>query len=366
MKNFDSKDIVLNVKNLGKKYRLNSPKSSHSSSISKFSTFFKSPFDYLIQQFTKPDETEVLWALRNINLSITRGEVVGVIGANGSGKSTFLKLLSRVTEPTTGHATVKGRLAALLEVGTGMHPELTGMENIFLNGTILGMKKEEIKTKLDEIISFSGIEKFLQTPVKRYSSGMRVRLGFAIAAHLEPDILIVDEVLAVGDINFQNKCLNKMEDVSKTGKTVLFVSHNMASIETLCSRAVLLNQGQLKYDGKVRDVISKYTSQAIELGKIAIEDRKDRRGNGNGRFVDISFLNEYGETVEELVSGKYYEILINYNCSTNVIVKDIDLHITFFTMNGKFMFNLSNKRSGFEFDVNGDEIKLKVILKSCQ
>ena len=203
---------------------------------------------------------ETLWALKDINFSIQQGEAVGIIGRNGAGKSTLLKILSRVTAPTSGEVKVKGRIASLLEVGTGFHPELTGRENIFLNGAIMGMSRSEIKRKFDEIVDFSGVEQFIDTPVKRYSSGMYVRLAFAVAAHLDPDILIVDEVLAVGDAEFQKKCLGKMESVSKgEGRTVLFVSHNMNAIEQLCSRAMLLDRGGLSYNTEhVREVVVRY------------------------------------------------------------------------------------------------------------
>lgn len=202
---------------------------------------------------------ETLWALKDINLQVQRGEVLGIIGRNGAGKSTLLKILSRVTGPTTGEVKVKGRIASLLEVGTGFHPELTGRENIFLNGTIMGMSRIEINRKFDEMVDFSGVEKFIDTPVKRYSSGMYVRLAFAVSAYLEPDILIVDEVLAVGDAEFQKKCLGKMDDVAhKDGRTILFVSHNMGMINSLCNRAALLDAGVITWDGTVSETISRY------------------------------------------------------------------------------------------------------------
>ena len=199
-----------------------------------------------------------IWALKDVSFEVQQGEVLGIIGRNGAGKTTLLKILSRVTEPTEGEVRIRGRVGSLLEVGTGFHPELTGRENIFLNGAILGMSKEEIKRKFDEIVSFAEIEKFLDTPVKRYSSGMYVRLAFAVAAHLEPEILIVDEVLAVGDAEFQKKCLGKMGDVAKEGRTVLFVSHNMTAVRTLCGRAIRLDQGRLFIAGEVYQVISEY------------------------------------------------------------------------------------------------------------
>lgn len=212
----------------------------------------------------KQIEGDRFWALRDINLEVKEGEILGIIGRNGSGKSTLLKLLSRVTAPTKGQIKSKGRIASLLEVGTGFHPELTGRENIFMNGAILGMSKQEIKSKLDEIIDFSGVEKFIDTPVKRYSSGMYVRLAFAVAAHLEPEILVIDEVLAVGDAEFQEKCLGKMGEVSKAGRTVLFVSHNMVAIEAMCSRGLLICNGEAVSSDSVCHVISKYSKKYVD------------------------------------------------------------------------------------------------------
>jgi len=211
---------------------------------------------------TKKSGTDYVWALKDVNFDVQQGDVLGIIGKNGAGKSTLLKLLSRVTAPTTGNIKIRGRIAALLEVGTGFHPELTGRENIFLNGAILGMRKHEIKTKLDAIIAFSGCEKYIDTPVKRYSSGMLVRLGFAVAAHLDPEILIVDEVLAVGDAEFQDKCIRKMKDVSGEGRTVLFVSHNMASMKALCKRGFLMEKGQIVYQGSMQQTIENYLATA--------------------------------------------------------------------------------------------------------
>lgn len=223
-------------------------------------------------------EEEDIWVLQDINLDICRGEVVGIIGRNGAGKSTLLKILSRITEPTRGKVTISGRVASLLEVGTGFHPELTGRENIFLNGSILGMSNNEICGKFDEIVAFSGVEKFLDTPVKRYSSGMYVRLAFAVASHLEPDILIVDEVLAVGDMDFQKKCLGRMDEVSKQGRTVLFVSHNLPMVSSLCSKCVLLDSGKLVIKGETADVLPLYHGASFTQPKKAIA-----HGAGQGR-----------------------------------------------------------------------------------
>lgn len=223
------------------------------------------------------DEVEEFWALKDVNFEIRRGEVVGIIGRNGAGKSTLLKVLSRITEPTEGRVTIEGRVASLLEVGTGFHPELSGRENIFLNGSILGMTRREIQAKFDEIVDFAGVEKFIDTPVKRYSSGMKVRLGFSVAAHLEPEILIVDEVLAVGDVLFQDKCLGKMNDVAATGRTVLFVSHNMTAIRSLCSEGVLIEAGRTKAMGEINSVIDGYMLDLFPSSREWIDTRTTKR-----------------------------------------------------------------------------------------
>lgn len=244
-------DIAIRVDNLGKRYRIGAKQERYSRFTEKVMDTLTSPIRRLrhLGQPTPPEET--LWALKDVSFEVKRGEALGIIGRNGSGKSTLLKVLSRITEPTEGHAEIHGRVASLLEVGTGFHPELTGRENIYLNGAILGMRRGEIERRFDEIVAFAEIEKFLDTPVKRYSSGMYVRLAFAVAAHLDPDILLVDEVLAVGDTEFQKKCLGKMGDVAREGRTVLFVSHNMAAVRQLCLKGLLLNQGRVQSIGDV-------------------------------------------------------------------------------------------------------------------
>lgn len=236
-------------------------------------------------------DSPIVWSLRDLDFNIQQGEAVGIIGKNGAGKSTLLKLLSRVTAPTTGSIKIKGRISSLLEVGTGFHPELSGRENIFLNGAILGMRKREIAKKLDEIIAFSGVERYVDTPVKRYSSGMYVRLAFAVAAHLESEILIFDEVLAVGDAEFQNKCLGKMGDISKgEGRTVLFVSHNMAAVQNLCNRGIVLDRGQISYQGAIDGAIQTYLSQNAYSENIA--EITDRKGNGRIRVIGAQVYKE--------------------------------------------------------------------------
>ena len=245
---------------------------------------------------------EYVWALKEINLSIDRGEILGVIGPNGAGKSTLLKLLSRVTAPTHGEIKTRGRMASLLEVGTGFHPELTGRENVYLNGTILGMSRAEIRSQFDEIVAFSGCEKYIDTPVKRYSSGMYVRLAFAVAAHLNPEILIVDEVLAVGDADFQERCLGKLRDVrDQFGRTVLFVSHNMAAIRNLCGRVVLCEKGEIAFNGPVDEGVNAYLSRNIIKSDVSVRDWKNRRTTGEARVCSLSVLSEDSSTPTSIV-----------------------------------------------------------------
>ena len=248
------------------------------------------------RQIVQGDEVEQFWALRDLSFEVKRGEVLGIIGANGAGKSTLLKILSRITEPDGGRAVIRGRVASLLEVGTGFHPELTGRENIFLNGAILGMTRAEIISKFDEIVAFAEVERFLDTPVKRYSSGMYVRLAFAVAAHLEPEILIVDEVLAVGDAEFQKKCLGKMQDVaSKQGRTILFVSHNMAAIEAMCDKALLLAGGRCAAQGDTPTVVQAYLRDMSRVSTTGLGERTDRSGSDEIRFVSVS-LEGHGQS----------------------------------------------------------------------
>lgn len=234
-------------------------------------------------------KSDVVWSLKDVNFDIEQGDAVGIIGRNGAGKSTLLKLLSRVTSPTAGSIKIKGRIASLLEVGTGFHPELTGRENIYLNGAILGMRKAEIKRKFDEIVDFSGVDRYIDTPVKRYSSGMYVRLAFAVAAHLESEILVIDEVLAVGDAEFQKKCLGKMGDISKgEGRTVLFVSHNMASIESLCNKGILMHDGQISKTGSINSCIKSYLDENKALVQTQLSERTDRMGSGGILIQEVT------------------------------------------------------------------------------
>jgi lipopolysaccharide transport system ATP-binding protein len=260
-------------------------------------------------------KSDYIWALRNVSFEVRHGEAVGIIGRNGSGKSTLLKVLSKITTPTEGYAEIHGRVGSLLEVGTGFHPELTGRENIYLNGAILGLRKVEIEQRFDEIVAFSEIEQFLDTPVKRYSSGMYVRLAFAIAAHLEPDILLVDEVLAVGDAQFQKKCLGKMEGVAREGRTVLFVSHNMAAVQELCPRAILLSEGHIVEDNPTPEVISDYLSaeSGLSSGDRDVSDpslRRNSLADSRFRWIHITIVNSAGEVTDRLAFGEPFEIIL--------------------------------------------------------
>jgi lipopolysaccharide transport system ATP-binding protein len=261
------------------------------------------------KQIVQGDSVEEFWALKNVSFEVNEGEVVGIIGRNGAGKSTLLKVLSRITEPSAGRVTLRGRVASLLEVGTGFHPELTGRENIYLNGAILGMTRIEIKRKFDQIVDFAGVEKFLDTPVKRYSSGMYVRLAFAVAAHLDPEILVVDEVLAVGDAEFQKKCLGKMRDVSQQGRTVLLVSHNMSSIASLCGRAILLDQGSILADGVTADVILAHlanTTTGLEV------ESAETVGNTNGQLLRVWTEDAQGGRLSGFALDEPVNIVMEY------------------------------------------------------
>ena len=281
---------IIEIKNLSKKYYLRSGNRKTT-----LRDVFLGLFDFLKK---KEEKQKILWALKDINLEIGEGETVGIIGNNGAGKSTLLKILSRIIKPTTGEVTLHGRTGSLLEVGTGFHRELSGRENIFLNGAILGMTRKEIEEKYDQIVAFSEIEKFMETPIKHYSSGMYTRLAFSVAAHLEPEILIVDEILAVGDLAFQRKCLRKMRDVNQRGGTILFVSHSMQAVTRLCKRAVWINKGEIRMDGPADEVVGVYlNSQLKTASSKSWETIENAPGNEIVRLLKVSTLNEKGENV---------------------------------------------------------------------
>lgn len=293
----------------------------------------------------------IVWALRDISFTVEPGEVVGFVGRNGAGKSTLLKILSQITPPTTGNAAIRGRVSSLLEVGTGFHPELSGRENIFMNGTILGMSRAEIRAKFDEIVAFSGVERFLDTPVKRYSSGMKVRLGFAVAAHLEPEILIVDEVLAVGDAEFQKKCLGKMETVASGGRTVLFVSHNMGAIQNLCTRAIALRGGEMTDDGQPAEVVQKYLADLVppESGSFAL-DNPERRMTGELYLTDGYILGSDGSPTSHLTAGEEATFVFQYENPLDLGRVNMKLEIR--NSSGVVVHFLNAADSGFDLQTN--------------
>jgi lipopolysaccharide transport system ATP-binding protein len=260
-----------------------------------------------------PTSDTQFWALDDVSFEVKRGEVVGIIGRNGAGKSTLLKILSRITKPTKGHATINGRVGSLLEVGTGFHPELTGRENIYLNAAILGMRKAEVESKFDEIVAFAEVEKFIDTPVKRYSSGMYVRLAFAVAAHMETEVLVVDEVLAVGDVQFQMKCLGKMGEVAKQGRTVVFVSHNMSTVQNLCSHCIYLKAGRNVFEGPADDVVTKYLAEIqADASSRNIKERRDRAGSGRAKVTDFYVLDKNRKNQTVLRPGEDYFFVMEY------------------------------------------------------
>jgi lipopolysaccharide transport system ATP-binding protein len=305
---------IVSIENLSKRYTIGHQTDPSDGLRHIVERVLRAPGRLLRGQRVRSRTLEDFWALRDVSFDIGQGEVVGIIGRNGAGKSTLLKILSRITEPTEGRVRLRGRVSSLLEVGTGFHPELTGRENVFLNGAILGMGRQEIRRKFDEIVAFADIEKFLDTPVKRYSSGMYVRLAFAVAAHLEPEILIIDEVLAVGDATFQKKCLGKMGEVAKGGRTVLFVSHNMATISALCSRAVMLRDGRLVANGPVEEVVQGYLAAVSERAQIPAAERTDRGGTGEAITTGIEVLGVDDQRLEEAISGSPLRLRHHFRC----------------------------------------------------
>ena len=312
---------ILEISHIGKQFRIQHRAGGYLSLRERMSNVLK---------FEKTT-TENFWALKDVSFDVKAGESVGIMGRNGAGKSTLLKILSKITPPTTGKIVSRGRIASLLEVGTGFHPELTGYENIFFNGSLLGMKRREIATVFDAIVDFSGVEKFLDTPLKHYSSGMQLRLAFAVAAFLEPEVLVIDEVLAVGDVEFQKKCLGKMEDVSKSGRTILFVSHNIMSLKVLCSRAIILDKGTRTFDGATSDAIKHYLSVGSqETMRSRISDRSMHAGSGEIMVTDIMVTDALGHSV--IHTGDTLRVKLSYeirnkdfdftSCHIGIIIYD--------------------------------------------
>jgi lipopolysaccharide transport system ATP-binding protein len=310
---------IIEIEGLGKSYRIGANREKYLSLRDEMAQKAHGFYHRFVARHHQVPRDEEFWALKDVSFTVNEGEAVGIIGRNGAGKTTLLKILSKITPPTTGKITLRGRIASLLEVGTGFHPELSGRENIYLNGAILGMRRAEIKRKFDEIVAFAEVEQFLDTPVKRYSLGMYVRLAFAVAAHLEPEILVVDEVLAVGDAQFQGKCLGKMGEVAKGGRTVLFVSHNMVAVEALCSRAVLLRQGGVQQVGETKAVIQQYLAAGASLASVPVSDRNDREGDGSIRFTSLDIYGP-GEANQAIIAtGSEVNFRLNYEVNRPVM-----------------------------------------------
>jgi len=324
---------ILEIKNVSKKFRIQHNAQPYLSLRDSLSSMFK----------RDKTSSEEFYALNDISFNVAAGQSIGIIGKNGAGKSTLLKILSKITPPSSGSIISRGNIASLLEVGTGFHPELTGRENIFLNGSILGMKRKQIQARFDEIVDFSGTEKFLDTPLKHFSSGMQLRLAFSVAAFLEPEILIIDEVLAVGDAEFQKKCMGKMEDVAQQGKTILFVSHNMPAVLNLCSKAILLNNGQIIKSGESRDVISAYYSiNETLLEHYDLVKRKDRAGNGKCRFQKVWITDKNNNIVNSIESGEDLNIHALIKSSVLEKLPKLFVSVSFCTEAGQRIFSLGS------------------------
>ncbi|MDF2159408.1 ABC transporter ATP-binding protein [Algoriphagus sp. CAU 1675] len=347
-------DTIIKVENLSKRYRIGLQEKRADTFAQQLWNNLKAPVENFrrIQSLGKfeAEEESVHWALKDVSFEVKQGEVLGIIGKNGAGKSTLLKILSKITEPTSGRIEMHGRVAALLEVGTGFHPELTGRENIYMNGTILGMTKKEIDRKLDEIIDFSGVEKYIDTPVKYYSSGMRVRLGFSVAAHLEPEILIIDEVLAVGDYEFQQKCLGKMEDVSqKEGRTVLFVSHNMAMMKNLCKSGLLLEKGYIEFQGNINETIDNYIREIESEKKF-----NELITSQEGKEIYIEFVNFSGE----FITGGKIDLL--FGVFNKLKGKNVEFSVSFSTLDGTPALQYYSGHMGEIFKLSKGKNQIKV------
>jgi lipopolysaccharide transport system ATP-binding protein len=361
--------IAIEVAGLGKKYHIGSAKKSYYRLTDQVVDAFTSPFrraSKLLrgQAAGAAELDEIIWALKNVDFQIKAGEVVGIIGRNGVGKSTLLKILSGITDPTEGYADIYGRVGSLLEVGTGFHPELTGRENIYLNGAILGMKKVEIEKKLDEIVAFAEIDRFLDTPVKHYSSGMYVRLAFSVAAHLEPEILLVDEVLAVGDMAFQRKCLGKMDDVAKAGRTVVFVSHNMGLLQQLCERGIFLQQGAVHTDGTITEAVDAYLQTLEQAKSQDLSKRTDRKGVGHARLVNTEVTAGGNGSSSILKTGHPARFIFDVNSSVpgmacNFFIYDtIGQPLTSFYSRARGSGDTYDSNNGLKFVCDLDELLL--------
>jgi len=348
-------DTALRVENLGKRYRIGKAFQRSENWRQALLKTATAPFRYLGTRMRKATSKEILWALREVSFEVKQGEVVGIIGRNGAGKSTLLKILSRITDPSEGSAEIHGRVNSLLEVGTGFHPELTGRENIYLAAAIHGMRRSEVDRKFDEMVDFAGVSKFIDTPLKRYSSGMGVRLGFAVAANLESEVLLVDEVLAVGDIEFQKKCLGRMQAVAGAGRTVLFVSHKMEAVESLCERVILLDQGRVAMDGPSLTVLDAYVNTALDQGAFqTMAERSDRQGSGEYRYDRVWFTDVEGRTITAAKPGSPLRIHLRIAASSHPRAMRVNASAGVHDRRGFRVFSLGTSLLGRRLDLTGD------------
>jgi len=352
---------IIRVEGLGKQFRIGARQPQYRTLRESIVNAARAPFKWFERNGKSEDRT--IWALKDVSFEVMPGEVVGIIGRNGAGKSTLLKILSRITEPTTGRVDLYGRVGSLLEIGTGFHAELSGRENIYLNGAILGMKFSEIGGKFDEIVAFAEVEKFIDTPVKHYSSGMYLRLAFAVAAHLEPEILIVDEVLAVGDSSFTKKCLGKMDDVAKQGRTILFVSHSMSAVQNLCGSAMVLTQGQVMFYGETERAIKQYLADGeSQVGVCDLSTVQNRNGSGRMRLTKFWVEDAASNQVATLTSGESCNLVVEYNSIEECLRRDVFMQITINTLTGApvSVINTTLLGQNFETVPSKGEIRFEI------
>jgi homopolymeric O-antigen transport system ATP-binding protein len=349
-------DIAIEVSELSKRYEIGGDQAGY--------LLLTERITERIKTFGRGPKPQEFWALRDIDFEVRRGETLGVIGHNGAGKSTLLKILSRITPPTKGEARLHGRVGALLEVGTGFHPELTGRENVFLNGAILNMKRREIQSRFEEIVEFADIGPFIDTPVKRYSSGMQLRLAFSVAAHLEPEILIIDEVLSVGDLAFQQKCLGRMEVASKEGRTVVFISHSLPSVVNLCDRAIMLSEGRIAAAGKVGEVVDAYVGDVTSDLERGIRDRR-RQGNGKLRLVDFH-LEKDGQLLDSPITGEDFNMVLSFEKHTRESLRGTRVNLTIFTLSDQTpLLDLDTAQTGESFSEIPEQGEIRCRLRRC-
>ncbi|MFH2204584.1 MAG: ABC transporter ATP-binding protein [Elusimicrobiota bacterium] len=341
---------AIEVENLSKRYRIGAHEGYRTFQETLMDSI-KAPFQRIADLGKPVPEAETIWALDDVSFKVKKGEAIGIIGRNGAGKSTILRVLSRITEPTKGRVILNGRVGSLLEVGTGFHPELSGHENIYMYGAILGMHRDEISRKFDEIVSFAEVERFIDTPVKRYSSGMYMRLAFSVAAHMEPDILIVDEVLAVGDANFQRKCIAKMGKAAEGGRTVLLVSHNMAAISSICQKGILFDEGKIKFSGPAHECVSHYLDQHSETARSSekLSLRKDRTGSGEVKLTRFYLENEAGEKVEVAANGQTIRLVFEYAAKSDANVENLLFQFVALKQSGEAIFQFGTRFTGQRF-----------------